>query len=62
MSIGNCLAARTAVLLLLISYRQARWLLEQPAQSFFSQLPCWERWLCSRVNASWPNVGSIGVG
>ncbi|CAJ1350123.1 unnamed protein product, partial [Effrenium voratum] len=59
-SIGNCLAARTAVLLLLISYRQARWLLEQPAQSFFSQLPCWERWLCSRVNV-WRGYWWMGV-
>ena len=48
---GNKLAARVCILLLLMSYKQTRWLLEQPAQSCLGTMPCFE-WLSARVQAA----------
>ena len=48
---GTLLANRTIVLLLLLSAKNIRWLLEQPANSCFPDLPRW-RWLLSRVTAT----------
>ena len=48
---GNLLGARVIVLLLLMSAKSCRWLLEQPANSVFDELPLW-RWLLARVTAA----------
>ena len=52
MKTGNVLAERVVFILLLMSMKKIRWLLEQPANTILDDLPCW-RWLLSRVPAAW---------
>ena len=48
---GNVLAHRTILLLLLLSAKKVRWLLEQPSNSCFADLPRW-RWFLSLVTVA----------
>ena len=48
---GNLLATRTILLLLLLSVKKVRWLLEQPANSAFPDLERW-RWFLDRVTVA----------
>ena len=45
---GNCLLARSALLVLVLSYRGCQWLLEQPASSTIMDHPAFE-WLLLRA-------------
>ena len=48
---GNLLLCRVALLILVASYRGARWLLEQPHGSCLSDHPRWD-WLMTRISES----------
>ena len=49
---GNVLLARTALVILILCVRNARWLLEQPSNSAIMDHPVIE-WLMERVPAAW---------
>ena len=49
---GNLLLARVVLLLMVASFKKARWLLEQPQGSTMPEHPRWS-WFVDRVPVSW---------
>ena len=57
---GNLLLARVMVILLICSYKQVRFLLEQPAGSCLALHPRWE-WFCEHVSVLWQAFQCVDV-